>query len=142
METRNATGDVSDLLASAVIRSILSAGIALVFYGAWAAWANRMHEMGMIVRASVTQGLYSAAITLVMTSLVEALYRGDAPRASRLFRAIAATVVVLVLFSSGIHLLVGTQEIFMTVLPSWVFGSLYAGAYAVGLSQADMSERS
>lgn len=122
---------------SPVFRSALSALVALVFYGAWAAWANRMHDTSMILRASATQGLYSAGVTLIMTSMVEGLFRGPARRFLRLARAVAVTVLVLVASSTAVHWLVGTEEILMTVLPSWIFGSLYAFAYALGLFRAE-----
>ncbi|MEM1114376.1 MAG: hypothetical protein AAGI11_20860 [Pseudomonadota bacterium] len=136
-KSNDVTAQGPSLLASPAIRSALSALVALVFYGAWAAWANRMHDGSMVLRASVTQGLYSAAVTLVMTSMVEGLFRGQLSRIFRFVRAVLATVVTLVASSTAVHWLVGTEEIVMTVLPSWIFGSLYAVAYALGLYRAD-----
>lgn len=124
-------------LASPALRSAFSALVALVFYGAWAAWANRMHDPAMMLRASATQGLYSAAVTLAMTSMVEGLFRGRAHRWLRLLRAVGVTVVLLVATSTAVHWLVGTEEILMTILPSWIFGSLYALAYALGLLRTE-----
>lgn len=122
---------------SPVFRSLCAAFIALVAYGIWAAWANRMHGAEMALRASATQGLFSAMVTLVMTSFLEALYRGSASRMRRLLRATGSTIALLMVSSTGIHWFVGTQEILMTVLPGWIFGSLYAVTYAVGLSRAE-----
>jgi len=122
---------------SPVFRSICAAFVALLAYGSWAAWANRMHGLDMMLRGSATQGLFSAVVTLAMTSLLEALYRGTGSRRQRFVRAIACTVGLLVISSTGIHWLVGTKEILVTVMPGWFFGSLYAVTYAVGLSRAE-----
>ncbi|MEM9209422.1 MAG: hypothetical protein AAGA61_09240 [Pseudomonadota bacterium] len=140
-ENPDATPPASSRFASPAVRSALSALVALIFYAAWAAWANRMHDVSMVLRASATQGLYSAAVTLVMTSMVEGLYRGQAPRVIRFIRAVVATVITLVASSTAVHWLVGTAETLMTVLPSWFFGSLYACVYALGLFRAEARRR-
>ncbi|MEL7538932.1 MAG: hypothetical protein AAFZ58_11080 [Pseudomonadota bacterium] len=125
------------LLRSPVARSIGASLVAFVFYAVWAAWANRMHDTAMIQKAAVTQGAYSAVVTFAMTSLVELLYRGSATVRLRLARSIFTTILLLVTSSVGVHLLVGTAEVFVTVLPSWIFGSAYAVIYAAGLARAE-----
>lgn len=137
MTGENRTSAAAGWLRSPLLRSSLAALVAFTFYAAWAAFANRMHGMEMIVMAAMTQGLYSAAVTFVMTSLVEILYRGGGPRRWRLTRCIGVTVLLLVVSSVGVHLIVGTAELLATVLPSWVFGSAYAVAYALGLARAE-----
>lgn len=128
---------IARLLSSPLARSLCAAAVAFVFYAIWAAWANRMHDTSMIRLAALTQGSYSAAITFVMTSLVELLYRGNASIRLRVIRSVAATVVLLVVSSVGIHLVAGTAEVLVTVLPSWVFGSAYAFSYALALARAE-----
>jgi hypothetical protein len=120
-----------------LFRSICAALAALLVYGSWAAWANRMHGAEMMMRASATQGFFSAVVTLTMTAFLEALYTGAAPRMQRLIRSVVSTIALLVVLSTGIHWLVGTEEILITVLPGWIFGSLYAVVYALGLSRAE-----
>ncbi|MEM1264361.1 MAG: hypothetical protein AAGH76_18320 [Pseudomonadota bacterium] len=133
MPTEHRTG----LLASPLVRSLCAAAVAFAFYALWAAWANRMHDVSMIRLASLTQGSYSAAVTFVMTSLVEFLYRGDSGVGFRVARSVAITIILLVTSSVAVHLIVGTAEVLATVLPSWLFGSAYALSYALGLARAE-----
>ncbi len=125
---------------SPVIRSLLAATVAFTFYGAWAWWANRMHDPPARQLAALTQGAYSAAVTLALTSLVELLYRGRLSRRLRLARCIAGSVFLLVVSSIGIHLLAGTAELLLTVLPSWIFGSTYAVVYAFALTRLERAQ--
>ena len=125
------------LAGSPLLRSIAAAAVAFVFYAVWAAFANRMHDDAMILTAALTQGIYSAAVTFTMTSIVELLFRGKGTRRMRLTRCIAVTIVLLVASSVGVHWLAGTAELLATVLPSWIFGSAYAVVYALGLARAD-----
>lgn len=127
-------------LHSPVLRSIVFAGVAFFFYAAWAAWANSMHGQEMALRAAITQGTYSAVVTLVMTSLLEMLFRGGAPVFWRALRAVLVTTLVLMASSVLTHMIAGTLEIIMTVLPSWIFGSLFAVTYCLGLARGERRE--
>ncbi|MEO0421784.1 MAG: hypothetical protein AAF184_05580 [Pseudomonadota bacterium] len=122
---------------SPIVRSLVAAAVAFTFYAAWAWWANRMHSPSAQLMAALTQGAYSASVTLALTSVVELLYRGRQPRRVRFARCVIGSVVLLVVSSVGIHLLAGTAELWLTVLPSWIFGSAYAVAYAMALSRGD-----
>ncbi len=125
------------LAASPRARAAVAASVAFLFYAVWAAWANRMHDPASIWTAAITQGAYSALVTLLMTSLVELLFRGRGRIRWRLLRCSGATIAILVVSSVAVHWIAGTAEILMTVLPSWLFGSLYAVAYGLGLAKAE-----
>ncbi|MEL6868786.1 MAG: hypothetical protein AAFO81_03205 [Pseudomonadota bacterium] len=124
---------------TAQARTLAASGIAFVFYALWAAWANRLHEPSAIAMAAATQGLYSALVTAGMTSLVERLFRGAWQLRWRVLRCTTATLTLLIVSSLGVHWLAGTAEVLVTVLPSWLFGSLYALVYALGLARAERS---
>ena len=70
-----------------------------------------------------------------MTSVTEWLF---SKLAEMLMGAVATTgIVCLVLFASsyGINALVGTPEILMTILPGFIFGSIYTSVYVWGLQR-------
>ena len=55
--------------------SLVHMGIAFLAMGGWAAFANRAHPMPEPLVAGLVQGALSAAITLVLKRMVEALGR-------------------------------------------------------------------
>ncbi|MEO0973249.1 MAG: hypothetical protein AAFX85_09150, partial [Pseudomonadota bacterium] len=122
------------------IRSAVAASVAFTCYAAWALWANRTHPPDARHLAAVTQGLYSALVTLLLTTLVEWLYRGHLTRTWRLTRCILGSVVLLVVSSVAVHTVAGTAELWLTVLPSWIFGSAYAVLYAVTLWRVECAQ--
>lgn len=122
---------------SPALRAVVAASVAFVFYAAWGAWANRAHGTGSMVLAGMTQGLYSAVVTLAMTSVIEWLFAGRGTIRRRQTRCVSVTVAALVVSSVLIHLVAGTAEVILTVLPSWVFGTGYTMAYAQGLARAE-----
>ncbi|MEL6448841.1 MAG: hypothetical protein AAFQ62_12900 [Pseudomonadota bacterium] len=122
---------------SPVLRAALAALVAFTFYAAWGAWANREYGTGSMVLAGLTQGAYSAVVTLAMTSVIEWLFAGDGTIRRRQTRCVGVTVAALVVSSVLVHLIAGTAEVILTVLPSWVFGTAYTIAYAQGLARAE-----
>ena len=121
---------------AAFARSLIAAIAGFVAYGGWAFFANVAHGSDMATRAGWVQGSYSFVLTFVMTYVTEWLYR----LFSRVPMGMMWTVVLvsIILFSSAysIHLLVGTPEILMTILPGFVIGTIYTAVYVWGLQRA------
>lgn len=120
---------------SPLLRSVIAGFAGLVGYGSWAAYANFDHGMAIAVRSGLVQGTYSFVLTFLMTWVTEGLF---AKLASMPMGAVVTTVVVsFILFVSayGIHMLVGTPEILMTILPGFVIGSGYTAVYVWGLQR-------
>ena len=118
---------------SALLRSLLAGLAGFVGYGAWAWYANLDHGADIAMRSGVVQGGYSLALTFLMTLVTEYLY-------SKLMNVAAGIIVTTVLvsailFSSAytIHMLVGTPEILMTIIPGFIIGTLYTYIYLLGL---------
>ena len=61
---------------TAFVRLLLSALIAFVCYAGWAYYANSLvtSEQSVLVKAALVQGVYSGAITLIFTYLLEVFY--------------------------------------------------------------------
>ncbi|MEM1439199.1 MAG: hypothetical protein AAGF61_09495 [Pseudomonadota bacterium] len=121
---------------SPVLRALAAATVAFVFYAIWGAWVNRSHGAESMLLAGLTQGIYSALVTLAMTSVIELFFAGAGAVRTRQFRCVTVTIGLLFVSSVLVHVVAGTAEIVMTVLPSWVFGTAYAIAYAHGLARA------
>jgi len=121
---------------SPLLRSFIAGFAGLVGYGSWAVYANLDHGTFIAIRSGLVQGTYSFVLTFLMTWLTEWLFAKFAslPMGS----SVTTTgVVCLILFVSayGIHMLVGTPEILMTILPGFVIGSVYTAVYVWSLQR-------
>ncbi|APR76462.1 Hypothetical protein A7982_01809 [Minicystis rosea] len=110
--------------------------LAALVYGGWAFAVNLQHGAAPAVRAGCLQGASSATTTLVVSGAVERLY---AARAGRPLQRIVAWLVPALLGAClhlTIHVIAGTPEILITILPSVVLGVVFAGTYVLGLMRA------
>lgn len=114
-----------------LLRSLLSATIGLIGYGAWAWYANSGYGEAAALKAAITQGSYSFSITLVLTLLMEYLYR----RSQSVLLTALPTSLMLYISSYTVNYLAGTPEILMTILPGAIISTIYAIAYSLGLSK-------
>ena len=101
---------------------IASPFIALVVYGGWASHCNWSHGLGTAITAGSVQGGFAFTSTLALTSLVIWLLKRPNATAPRVFVQSSA---FLVFIPVGLHLLVGTPNIFSAMAPGLVFGHAY-----------------
>ena len=115
-------------------RSFISAFTGFIFYGGWAYFVHLDYGHVVAFKAFLTQGLVSFSITLVLTQSMETMYKlFSNPRAAYWCTAIIISVLV-VLFSYTINAIVGTPEIFFTILPGSVISAIYTFSYVRLLS--------
>lgn len=135
-----------------VQRSLISAFTGFVGYGAWAFAVNQMHGWQAGVKAAGVQGSYSFAVTLIMTLLLESVYkrlfayyainktdtqknsasvRCSTQRIAKKPAIFTVVIVCLILYSSSwlINYLAGTPEIFNTVILGYIIGTVYTVLY-------------
>jgi hypothetical protein len=107
---------------------------AVLLYGAIAAWANRLHGEGVMLRSALVQGLSCGVTTFSLSTLIDRgfvwlLHRRYPPRASA--ASIALTAVAL---GTGLHVAVniwaGTPELAATVVWPALALSVYCPLYA------------
>ena len=124
---------------SPLLRSALAGGAGFVVYGGWAVYANIEHGTTIGIRSGLVQGTYSLVLTFIMTLVTEWLFAMLA--GLRLGRSIVIVVVCLMLFVTayGIHVVVGTPEILMTIVPGFIVGSVYTTIYVWGLQRGTKS---
>ena len=121
------------ILQSNKARSLLSAFAGFIAYGGWAFFANMEHGLEASLKAACTQGSFSFTLTLAMNLIMEWIFQlSNQPRIQA---AMTVTVTCLMVYSAswGINYLTGTPEIFMTVLPGWIFSTIYVCMYTVTL---------
>lgn len=124
------------MLNSPFVRSLLSGIAGFVVYGGWAYFVNAEHGQELAMMIGLVQGSYSFALTFVMTLVTEWLFR----RCNGQFAMIMGVVcTALFVTPYAIHMLIGTPEILMTILPGFVIGSIYTGVYVMGLKKVEVS---
>ncbi len=114
-------------------RSILSALAGLIAYGGWAFFANMEHGVEASFRAACTQGSFSFILTLAMNLIMEWVFQLSSQPRIQAAMTTLSTCLMVYSASWGINYLAGTPEIFMTVLPGWIFSTFYICMYTVTL---------
>jgi len=102
----------------------LSAILAFILWGAWAYLINIDSNNNFI--SAFSQGVSSFIITLIMIKIIEYFYNLF-PK-NRLFFLLPSIITVSITssFVVGIHLIVNTQNILFTVLPTVLIAFLFA----------------
>lgn len=119
--------DLADGLSGAVL--------GLLFYGAWAVWANAEHGSALALRAGALQGSLSFAVTLGGTSLMKTLFRGPGAAAWRALRAMLGTLALIYGLIIAVHLWHGTPEIALTLAPGLPITIAFCASYCLGLAR-------
>jgi hypothetical protein len=116
---------------------IVGCGAALLF-GTWALIANRAHPAAEMARAAFTQGILSFTSTTCAVLLLEYLYRLGSTPARKLLLAVTGTPAVVFVTMAGVHALAGTPNIAITLLPSFVSGTIFFVTYALNLRRLEL----
>ena len=112
--------------------SALHMAVAFCGMGAWAAFANRAHDMPAPLIAGLVQGALSALLTLVMKRMTEtASARLTGPAGLILPPALAICLSLAVLVT--LHRLAGTPEIMATIALPLTATTIYSVSYSLAL---------
>lgn len=112
--------------------STVHVAFAFLAMGGWAVFANRLHPMPRPLLAGLVQGTVSAALTLYLKSMIDALARRF-PGLSALY----APPLIACLTSTGllvaVHAASGTPEILRTIAVPLAVSTTYAATYSYSL---------
>jgi hypothetical protein len=107
---------------------------AVLAMGGWALFANRAHGLAAALAPALAQGAMSGLITLGLKRALEAMagrFAGVLAFAGP--PLITAGVILAVL--AGVHLAIGTPEIWRTLAVPWTVSTLYAAIYTAALAR-------
>lgn len=99
-------------------RAVLYGLVAAVFYFLLAFFANRGHVLSLRLRVSVVHGMFCMAMTFLSTGLLEFFFDRFSTIEKKYFGAIFCAGSVVLILMTGVHLALGTPEIFRTVFYS------------------------
>ena len=117
---------------------IVSCGAFLLF-GAWALLANRAHPLHDMARAALTQGVLSFTSTAFSVLLLEYLYGRSRTPAQKLVVPAMGTPAIVFSIMTGVHALAGTPNIGLTLLPSFISGTIFFLTYTLNLRRLELA---
>lgn len=121
--------------ASAKKRSVISALLGLLGYGVWAYWVNSEYGQSAAIKAAFTQGSYSFVVTFCNTFVIEFVYRYLIGKKYRLVITALMTSFLVCFLSWCINTVLGTPEVFMTILPGCIMTLVYGFLYTLTLKK-------
>jgi hypothetical protein len=104
-----------------------------VLYGSWAAWANHEHGLRAMLKAAGAQAALSVAATLGLVLILEYLFRrAPSPRVGFWLASSGTSSIAVIALVAG-HTLAGTPNIWTTIAPSVVVGTVFYFGYSLTL---------
>ncbi len=120
---------------SVYLRSLLSALIGALAYGAWGFAANYMHSADAALMVAGVQGTFSFVITLILTGVMEFLYKKLSYFKYAEIITIVTTCLILYISSYTINYLAETPNIILTILPGAIASSVFVWGYIYTLKK-------
>ena len=119
-------------------RMLISALLGLIIWGSWGYYANSNSDAPIL--AGVVQGCISFVVTISFTASVEALNRRLPARRKKWapFLPFFVTTPSIV----GVHLLVGTANIVLTILPPFFVSIIYMSLYGKAMATPSLTDQS
>ncbi len=113
-----------------VLRVTISAIAAFFGFGIWAYLANYNEGHYIAMRAAWVQGSLSFVFTLVGSAIMEFMVRLSEDNLKRFLMAVITNMLVVYGFVIGGHLINGTPNLFLTILPGLIITSIYCLSYS------------
>ncbi len=113
------------------------ATIGFLAYGGWAAYANSAHGSWIALRSGLAQGSMSFIVTLSSVMLMRAIFRIEGPVWLRASAAALGSLLVIYSFIVGVHLVIGTPEILLTMLPGIPITVGFCAVFSIGLARLE-----
>ena len=107
--------------------------LAFVVYGGWALAVNLSYGYAVAITAGLTQGVSSTISTLVISTVIEYCYKKFSQRRAGLLLAWFIPPTLTGFLHAFFQWVVGTPDIFITVLFSVVMGYVFGAIYVRGL---------
>jgi len=108
-----------------------SAILAFFIYGGWSGYCNIEYSELIALKAALIQGLFAFTATLGITVLARYLFNRWGKNKAALCTSFLFCFIILATVPSTIHWLLKTPEIFYSILPGLIWGSLYILGYLI-----------
>ena len=109
----------------------LAAGVG---YGSWAIYANFEHSTHKWVMAGTIQGVYAFLSTLFITHIAHWVFLKYHCGIRGVLAGFLASFVVMVTIPLSVHNLLHTPDIWQTITPGLIWGSIYLLGFLFSLN--------
>ena len=114
--------------------ALLSALAAGIGYGAWAIFANYEHGTNAWAMAGTVQALYAFASTLLITHVAQWAFLKCKGGRTGIAAGLTVSFIIMLATPLAIHKIAGTPNIWQTILPGLIWGSIYLMSYLIALN--------
>lgn len=107
---------------------VVAPWVAALVYGSWGAFANRMFGVDVMLAAASAQGVFAFASTWGLAAVARAMlaiWRQRVVERLALLLSFFACSTILWAIPWSLHLLAGTENILLAMLPGLVIGHVY-----------------
>ncbi len=115
--------------------SVVMGVVAMTFFIIWGLVINWEYGWGARLQVGVTQGVISLVSTLFSAELIRWLVRSGEGRKRRVFYAGMIGWMIIYGLIAIAHVIAGTPELFLTMLPGLVIGVFFSFGYAFRVSR-------
>lgn len=103
---------------------------AMVAFTLWGLYVNWDYGLGSRIQVALTQGILGLTSTFFSAEIVVWLVRLFKEKSHPVILAGASSWIMIYTIIGLVHLLAGTPEIFMTILPGMITGVFFSFGYA------------
>lgn len=112
------------------LRVLISASFAFFGFGAWGYFANLDAGQEIALRSGLVQGGMSFLLTFVGSAIMEFMVKLSENNLTRFLLAVITNLVAVYGFVISGHLLNGTPNILLTILPGLIITCIYCISYS------------
>lgn len=105
--------------------TLFTALVAGLVYGGWAVYANFEYSSRTWEMAGIVQGVYAFFSTLSITHVARAVHIKYGSNVRSLVAGFVMSFTIMLCIPLAIHHIVGTRDIWQTILPGLVWGNMY-----------------
>ena len=116
--------------------ALLTAVAAALGYGGWAVYANYEHGTHAWLMAGLVQASYAFCSTFVVTYVAQRTFTKYDCGIKGVCAGFVASFVVMLAIPLLVHNLVGTPDIWQTILPGLIWGSIYLLGVLISLQSS------
>ena len=119
--------------------ALLAALAAALGYGGWAVYVNYAHGMQAWAMAGALQGAYAFASTLSITHIARWVFFRYGCAYRGITAGFVASFIVMLAIPMMVHTVAGTPELWHTILPGLIWGSVYLLAFLCLLDRKNIT---
>lgn len=118
---------------------VAGASIAAVVYGGWAIWANAPAGLPIALRVAMVHAALSAGLTYFGTGWMRRFFRAGRSPLNGACLAFCGGLAVTYALLIGVHSLIGTPHLALTLAAGVLPNLLFCSAYALLLSRTGLA---